>query len=188
MIQTNWYIITGGPSTGKSKTIDHLAFLGCNIRPEAARILIDNEMSKGKTLQEIRGNETKFEENILNIKTLSEEKTNVDEIIFWERGMQDSIVYLKRCLCDFSKATLESKKRKYKGVFLLDILPKYEKDYARTEDREEAKNIHEALFKIYLDYGYDVIRVPVMCISDRANFILDKIGYKSSSQYIINHH
>ena len=71
--QTNWYIITGGPSTGKSKTIDHLAYLGYFIRPEVARILIDDELSKGKTIEEIRGDEKGFEHKILKIKIETEE-------------------------------------------------------------------------------------------------------------------
>ena len=58
--KTNWYVITGGPSTGKSKTIDYLAYLGYLIRPEVARILIDDELSKGKTLEEIREDEINF--------------------------------------------------------------------------------------------------------------------------------
>lgn len=43
--KTNWYIITGGPSTGKSKTIDHLAYLGYLIRPEVSLVFI-----RGKTV------------------------------------------------------------------------------------------------------------------------------------------
>ncbi len=174
-IKTNWYIITGGPSTGKSKTIDHLAFLGYLIRPEVARILIDNEMSKGKTLSEIRGDNKKFEDEIVNIKIECEENAPKNDLIFWERGMPDSIVYLKDCCGDHAKALKESMKYKYKGIFILDILPTYEKDYARTEDSNKAKEIHEALYNVYIDFGYNVIRVPVMTISERAKYILNHI-------------
>lgn len=175
-IQTNWFIITGGPSTGKSKTIDHLAFLGYSIRPEAARIYIDDEISKGRTIQEIRENELEFEQKILEIKIKSEENTPVNELVFCERGMPDSIVYLKNCNCSADIAVSESHKRKYKGIFILDILPKYEKDYARTEDKEKARKIHEALYDTYIEFGYKVVRVPVMPISERAKFIVEKIN------------
>lgn len=179
-IQTNWYVITGGPSTGKSKTIDHIAFLGYSIRPEVARIFIDNEMSKGKTLAEIRGNDKNFESEILRIKTEMEERTSPNELIFWERGMPDSIVYLKNCGCDYKIALEASKKRRCKGVFILDILPSYEKDYARTENQKKAKQIHEALHQTYLELGYSVTRVPVATIEERAQFILEKsIGTKT---------
>ena len=93
--KTNWYIITGGPSTGKSKTIDYLAFLGYLIRPEVARILIDDELSKGKTIKEIRGDEKSFEHKILKIKIETEEAAPKNDLIFWERGLPDSLVYIR---------------------------------------------------------------------------------------------
>lgn len=173
-IETKWIIITGGPSTGKSKTIDHIAFLGYYIRPEVARIIIDNEMSKGKTLAEIRDNQIKFEEDIVRIKIETEKEAPNNELIFWERGMPDSIVYLKSCCNNWQLALEESRKIRYKGIFILDILPHYEKDYARTENAKKAREIHEALHNTYLELGYSVIKVPVMPIEDRAKFIIEK--------------
>ena len=177
--KTNWYIITGGPSTGKSKTIDHLAYLGYLIRPEVARILIDDELSKGKTIQEIRGDEKSFEHKILKIKIETEETAPKDNLIFWERGMPDSIVYLKKYRGDFDLALQLCKKRRYMGVFILDLLPTYEKDYARTESSQKAREIHEALYNCYLEFGYKVVRVPVAPISERAQYIIKQV-YKDN--------
>ena len=173
--KTNWYIITGGPSTGKSKTIDHLAFLGYLIRPEVARILIDDELSKGKTMPQIRSNQKLFEENILKIKIETETMAPKEELIFWERGLPDSIIYLKDCCGDLNGVLEISKKILYRGIFILDLLPRYEKDYARTETSKKAKEIHEALYNCYTELGYKVIRVPVAPISERARFIIKKI-------------
>ncbi len=170
--QTNWCVITGGPSTGKSKTIDHLAFLGYLIRPEVARILIDDELSKGKTIEEIRGDNKKFEHQILKIKIETEETAPKNDLIFWERGLPDSLVYLKEHKADLAIAIEVNKRRRYKGIFILDILPMYEKDYARTETKDKAHEIHEALYNCYTELGYSVIRVPVMSISERAQFII----------------
>ncbi len=173
--KTNWYVITGGPSTGKSKTIDHLAFLGYSIRPEVARILIDNEISKGKTIAQIRGNERQFEEDILRIKIEIETKASKEELIFWERGLPDSIVYLKDCGGDLNGVLEMSRRIRYRGIFILDLLPRYEKDYARTETSKQAKEIHEALYNCYTELGYKVITVPVAPISERAKFIIKHI-------------
>ncbi len=173
--KTNWYVITGGPSTGKSKTIDYLAFLGYLIRPEVARILIDDELSKGKTIEEIRGDEKSFEHKILKIKIETEEAAPKKDLIFWERGLPDSIVYIKRYMGDHNLAVQASKRRQYKGVFILDMLPVYDKDYARTETSAKAKEIHEALYNCYTELGYKVIRVPVAPISERAGFIIKQV-------------
>ena len=177
--RTNWYIITGGPSTGKSKTIDHLAYLGYLIRPEVARILIDDELSKGKTIEEIRGDEKSFEHKILKIKIETEETAPKNNLIFWERGLPDSIVYIKKCSGDHNLAVQASKRRSYKGVFILDMLPVYDKDYARTETSEKAKEIHEALYNCYTELGYKAIRIPVAPISERAEFIVKQV-YKDN--------
>lgn len=174
--QTNWYVITGGPSTGKSKTIDYLAFLGYLIRPEVARILIDDELSKGKRIEEIRGDEKNFEHQILKIKIETEEVAPKNDLIFWERGLPDSIVYLKKFKGDYNLAVEASKRLRYKGIFILDLLPVYEKDYARTEDKKKAQQIHEELYKCYKELSYDVVKVPVMPISKRAEFILDYVN------------
>ncbi len=173
--KTNWYIITGGPSTGKSKTIDHLAYLGYLIRPEVARILIDDEISKGRTLTQIRGNQKQFEEDILRLKIEVETKAPKEELIFWERGLPDSIVYLKDCGGDLNGVLEMTRKIRYRGIFILDLLPQYEKDYARTETSQEAKVIHEALYNCYMELGYKVIRVPVAPISERAQYIIKHI-------------
>ena len=173
--KTNWYIITGGPSTGKSKTIDHLAFLGYLIRPEVARILIDDELSKGKTIEEIRMDNKRFEHQILKIKIETEEAAPKNDLIFWERGLPDSIVYLKNYMGDYNLAIQAGKKRRYKGIFILDLLPIYEKDYARTETSARAKEIHEALYACYSELGYKVVRVPVAPISERAQYIIKHV-------------
>src|SRR4051812_6924488 len=65
---TNWYVITGGPSSGKSKLLDALAFHGFQVIPEAARILIDEKLSLGQSLKDIRGNEEAFQLEILKMK------------------------------------------------------------------------------------------------------------------------
>jgi len=52
--KSKWYVITGGPSSGKSTVLSCLEKMDYRIIPEAARVLIDEEMAKGKTLEEIR--------------------------------------------------------------------------------------------------------------------------------------
>ncbi len=169
--QTNWYVITGGPSSGKSKLMDALAFQGFSVRPEAARILIDEQMSQGQTLSQIRGNEEAFQYLVLQMKIDAEAAAESNEIIFWERGIPDSITYLEQSKGD-SEIAKHASHSHYKGIFLLDRLPTYESDYARTENEVEAAQIHEGLRNTYRELGYDVISVPVLPISERVNFIL----------------
>lgn len=176
-VQTNWVVITGGPSIGKSKLTTHLSFLGYSTSPEPARIHIDDELSKGRTLEEIRKDDEAFQKRAIALKMDIENRTNVNDLVFFDRGLPDGIVFLNRCNSDPAYVKEECKKRRYRAIFLLDMLPFYISDYARLESKETSQEIHEQLRKCYLNLGYDVIRVPVAPISERAKFILNKLSF-----------
>jgi predicted ATPase len=171
-MNTRWIVLTGGPSTGKSKTLAHLAFLGCAIRPEAARVHIDDELSRGRSLAQIRADEAQFQRDVLALKIAAEARTPPGERIFWERGMPDSIVYLAHCGADEAEAVAASQTVRYEQVFVLDRLPGFEADYARTEDESAARTLHDELERQYRLLGYAPVRVPVLPIAERAQFIL----------------
>ncbi|OGY24333.1 MAG: hypothetical protein A2172_00515 [Candidatus Woykebacteria bacterium RBG_13_40_15] len=174
LVDTNWYVVTGGPGSGKTKTIEYLAFLGYSTVSEAARKLVDLEMSKGKTVEEVRRNEKRFQRKVLAMKVDVEEKIPPGQITFFDRGIPDSLAYYRLSNMDEAEV-VNASKRKYKGVFFLDSLP-YEKDYARIEDEKTAKKLHQLLYTAYTRFGYKVIKVPVMPIDKRAKFILSKIS------------
>lgn len=156
--------------------MERIAFLGHVTRPESARIFIDDEMSKGRTLDEIRQDEAAFQKKVLSLKEWAEGTAPADQVIFWDRGMPDSITYFERCGIDTKPAIEASSRRRYRKVFLLDRLPDYQGDYCRTEDDKAARWIHESLEKSYEQLGYAVVRVPVMPISERAEFLLARLG------------
>jgi predicted ATPase len=174
MLETNWYVITGAPSSGKTKLIEYLSFLGYRTVPEVARLLIDIEMSKGKRIEEIRGNEYEFQMRILKMKIDVENRTPIDQLTFFDRGIPDSIAYFKISNMDTKPVIDACKKRRYKGVFLLEQLP-FDKDYARTEDEKLAKELSDLIEDSYIGLGYKVVHVPVKPITERAKFILDRI-------------
>lgn len=176
-IQTNWVVITGGPSIGKSKLITHLSSLGYLTCPEPARIFIDDELSKGNTLEEIRKDDEQFQKRAISLKMEIEGRTSHQNLMFFDRGLPDGIVFLNRCNSDPMYVIEECRKKRYRAVFLLDMLPFYVQDYARIESLETSKEIHEQIRKCYLNLGYDVIRVPVAPISERAIFILNKLSF-----------
>lgn len=174
--QTKWFVITGGACCGKSKLIEALAFLGHAVRPEAARLYIDEEMSKGLTLAAIRKNELQFQTNVIALKAKAEATTDKNQLVFWDRGMPDSNVYLRFCGGDTQIALKGVNQVRYQAIFFLESLSNYEKDYARNEDAARSKAIHEALYAEYEALGYSVIRVPVLPISQRVAFILKHVS------------
>jgi len=176
MNKNNWYVITGGPCSGKTTVAEILGKKGYKVIYEMARLYIDEEIKKGKTLGEIRKNEYEFQKKILELKIEVEKKLPKDKLTFIERGIPDSTAYYQQ-LCgvekdDFLEKAL--KECKYKKVFLFEMLD-YKKDYARVESSDEALNLEKALEKSYQDLGIEVIRVPKMSIDERVNFILSNL-------------
>ncbi len=174
-IKTNWYVLTGGPCSGKSKVLEYLESQGYNISKEVARTLMDEGIEKGKTVEEIKKDETKFQNDILNLKIKLENKLDPKQTIFLDRGIPDSIVYFKESGLDTDIAVKESGKKRYKKVFFLKQ-PHIKNDYARTEDVKTSKRISKLLFEVYTDLGYDLITVPVTkTIKEKAKFILNNL-------------
>ena len=171
----NWYVISGAPSSGKTTTLEALKKKGYKVFYEWARIYIDGEMKKGRTLKEIRKDELAFQRKILELKINFEKKLAKKDLVFMERGIPDSTAYMKMCGINEDKNLKKAlKKCSYKKVFLMELI-KYELDYARTESQEEAMMIDSLLEKSYTDIDIKVVRVPKMSVEKRVKFILDNL-------------
>ena len=173
-IETKWYVITAGPCAGKSPIIEYLSFLGYQTCPSLSRVRINVEISKGGTIEEIRSNEVAFQKRVFEMRFNLENRTPVDRLMIFERGMPDCIAYLRHCGQNTVPIVDACKKRTYKGVFLLGQLP-YKKDYARVESAKDAAILHKLIEEAYSDLGYNVIEIPVRPIDERAMMILNKI-------------
>jgi predicted ATPase len=174
-----WHVITGGPSTGKTTTMEALAELGFTTLPEAARVVIDNGFEAGLTIEQIRADEKVFQDQVMMHKIAVEARLDPDVTTLMDRGMHDSKAYYE--LHDFEMApwvTEALQKARYQTVFLLEQLPVYEQDYARTETPEEVAQLTNLLFNAYANYGMEPIWVPAMSIADRVGFIVEQINSK----------
>lgn len=170
----NWYVVTGGPSSGKTTVIQELAKLGYFIYPEAARVYIDEEIAKGKTVEEIRGDEARFQREILRMKVEIEKRAPRNKIVFFDRAIPDSIAYYQISGLDPKEVLRFCQKKIYRKIFFFEQLA-FEKDYARTEDDETIKKLNVLLRKNYKDLGHKVIDVPAMSVEERISKILTEI-------------
>jgi predicted ATPase len=174
MIKTNWYVITGGPSCGKTTLVHYLALFGFAIFPETARLLIDIGRAKGKTTKEVRKNEAEFQKKIFEMKVKAEEKIPPERLTIFDRGIPDSIPFFELNGLDPAPVIEASKKRKYKKVFFLEQLP-FERDYARTENEKLAKKISRLIYKAYIDLGYKPIIISSDKFEERVKIVLSQI-------------
>jgi len=173
-VDINWYVITGGPSSGKTTVLNKLVKLGYVIYPEAARVFIDQEMAKGKSLKEIRGNEVKFQIKVLKLKIEVEKAAPKDKIVFFDRAVPDSIAYYQICGLDSKEVLKFCQGRKYRKIFFFEQLP-FDQDYARVEGEGTIKKLNKLLKESYENLGYEVIKIPAVSVKERVKKILAEI-------------
>lgn len=174
-MRPGWYVLTGGPCAGKTTLLAELSRRGYRTVSEAARTYIDRELAKGRTIEEIRSNEVAFQNELVRMKVDTEKKLTKDEVIFFDRGMHDSVAYLAlRGVVTHPALDEALKASRYEAVFLLDRVP-YVKDNVRVETPQEAAELHERIGNAYRNAGMTVLRVPLMSLGKRADFILETI-------------
>lgn len=176
MATNPWYVITGGPCSGKTTLIREFARRGYRVVEEAARSYIEEEQAKGKSVEEIRRDQVRVQRQLLERKLAAERSLPKDETVFFDRGIHDSITYFRFAGMPDHDPELEKALRStsYRKAFLLDLLP-FVKDPARTEDPETAKRIHETLARDYETAGLEVVRVPVLPTPERADYVLARL-------------
>ena len=175
MTATNWCVITGAPSSGKTTLIMDLEKAGYPVVHEIARALIQAELVQGRTLDQIRSDVKSFENKILDAKVAAEAKLGKDELIFFDRGIPDSIAYFEIAGLDPGPAVAKSPANHYRKIFLLDQLP-FKKDQVRIEKKATADILDRALEKSYTMLGYKVIRIAVMPSRERLRKVLEALG------------
>ncbi|TAL27960.1 MAG: hypothetical protein EPN97_15765 [Alphaproteobacteria bacterium] len=180
---TNWCVITGAPSSGKTSVIEELAHRGYAIQNEVARELIEECLRRGLSLSEIRdgAHVQDLQRRILKLKIAREKGLDRGTLVFTDRGTPDSIAYFRLAKLDTAEAIEASKIFRYRAVFLFDRLPQFSKDGVRTESEQQAKEIERMLIDDYTALGYKVIRVPVIPILARTDFILRKLGIEEAA-------
>jgi predicted ATPase len=174
-LNTNWYVITGGPSSGKSTVIRALQDMGYKTTLEAARHYIDLQRMNGRSTDEIRANQRQFQHKVLNLQIDLEKRMDPKEEIFFDRALPDEVAYYKYFnLEPDEKLTEYLKDAQYKKIFIMELLP-LDADYARTEDREAQVALHNLIIDVYQKRGEPILYVPVLPIKERVKFILDHL-------------
>ncbi|MBO2545390.1 MULTISPECIES: AAA family ATPase [Flavobacteriaceae] len=172
---TNWQVITGGPSTGKTTVINMLAERGYKTTIEHARHYIDTMRTEGQTVEELRSNRKKFQIGVLDMQIEQEASILPQDLVFLDRAIPDAMAYYQFLKLDYDEKLLTAvKNTSYKKIFILDRLP-FTKDYARTEDEEAQKKIHQLIIDVYTSLGFPIVSVPVLPPTERVEFILKNI-------------
>lgn len=174
MRQTKWQVITGAPCSGKTAVIRRLERMGYTVVHEVARALIDAELKKGRTIEQIRADESAFEESVLRLKIKNESSLDTAAIVFLDRALPDSIAYYGLSGLDVNRPGEKSRLFRYQNIFLFERF-NLEADPVRSEDDAGAQRLEALLEAAYRQLGYEIIRVPHLPVAARTEFILQHL-------------
>lgn len=181
--ETSWIVITGAPSSGKTSVIDALISRGYAVQGEVARELIEECLRHGLSLADVKADGGKqLQADILRIKTSREKQLAPLDTVFMDRGMPDSISYFRLAGLDTNAAMAACRHFRYRAVFIFDRLPVI-RDGVRSEDEAAAMQIDVMLEADYRSLGYVPVRVPVMPIAARTDFILKTLGLPAAKAH-----
>jgi predicted ATPase len=173
---TNWFVITGGPGSGKTTTVNILRSRGYKTTIEHARHYIDTQCLKGKTVEEVIRNQVEFQMNVLEMQIVQEAALDPNEIVFLDRAIPDALAYYRFLQLAVNEKILEAVRNvNYKKVFILDCLP-IVNDYARREDVVAQKKIHDCITEVYTSLPFPVVHIPVLEFEKRVDLILSYVS------------
>ncbi|MCC5792102.1 MAG: ATP-binding protein [Legionellaceae bacterium] len=168
-------MITGAPSSGKTTLINALSIEGYRTEPEVARAYILYLLAKGEPVRAHNRGEVALQKEILHLKLKREIQLPKEELIFFDRGMPDSLAYYRYYGLDESDILEKISYCRYKYVFYLEGLPLVT-DTVRLENESEARLIGEHIYDAYRDFGYKPIRIPPVSVQQRMKLILSEIS------------
>lgn len=156
-MDTNWVAITGGPSSGKSTLRESLSMESYATRPDAARVYIQRQKSKGMTLQQIRGSDPlAYQREILKTKLHMYRNMDPQELLVIDGPMEDCSIYYGMAGGDPSDFREYVGRWRYRLVFFCEPSTA-ERDGVRLESLEEAREIGRGILKLFRRLGYEPV-------------------------------
>lgn len=175
----HFFVLTGGPGSGKSTLIAALRDVGFPGSVEAGRAIIKDQARIGGPALPWN-NPALFSELMLSweMRSYGIAAAN-DGFHFFDRGVPDIIGYLRLSRLEVPLHVKEAARLCLynRKVFLLPPWPEiFAQDSERKQSLEEAKRTFDAVAEAYADCGYELLEVPRMTVADRRRFVLEVVG------------
>lgn len=174
-----FFVLTGGPGSGKSAIIEALHRVGYARSAEAGRGIIQDQVSIGGPALPWH-DPVLFAELMLSWDLRSYRMAEqAAGPVFFDRGVVDVLGYLRllgRPAPRHVKAAVETF-RYNPRVF---IAPPWEEIYRQDGERKqnfaEAVYTYEAMVAAYNESGYELVAIPLGSVEQRTQFVLKAIG------------
>jgi predicted ATPase len=169
-----FFVITGGPGSGKTTLIEALAATGLATAAEAGRqIIIEERQSSGRALPWV--DPRAFAEAML-VRDVDSYAAWRDATgpVFFDRGIPDVIGYLRLESVLVPPAVLHAARahRYREPVFICPPWPEiYTADNERKQSFDVAEPTYRAMVEVYSEFGYGLVEVPRQDIEARIRFV-----------------
>lgn len=178
MYQANYFILSGGPGSGKTAIIDKLAARGFTTVAETGRAILREQMETGGTATH-EGDAAAYGAEMLRLGIADYRRLRgEDDPVFFDRGIAELTGYfrLKGLPVPSEVATAAHEYRSNRLVFLTPPWQAiYRQDAERRQDWGEAVRTFELIRDAYVEAGYDPVEVPEDTVARRVRFILDEV-------------
>ncbi len=173
----SFFILTGGPGSGKTSLLGRLAQEGYATMPEAGRGIIQNHVAiAGPALPWT--DPLLFAELMLSWEMRSHaEAASLRGPVFFDRGVPDVAGYLSLTSLPVPQhvEAAAARFRYNRTVFILPPWPEiFGQDDERKQDFDEAVRTHDAMVETYRRLGYALVTVPKVSVEERVRFVLER--------------
>lgn len=173
-----FFVITGGPGSGKTSLIEALAADGIAHAEEAGRAIIRDQVAIGGTALPW-ADRRKFAELMLSWELRSHRMAQQRQgLVIFDRGVPDVAGYLQ-LIGEPVPEHVDRAARQFRYNALVFIAPPWREIFRQDEERkqtwEEAVRTCEAMAEIYTAYGYTLIPLPMVPVAERARFVAEKM-------------
>jgi predicted ATPase len=181
MTEAKLVVISGGPGAGKTALVEELRRRGYSCSSEVARQIIQEQMSADGDALPWADRERYARQMLDRSVAALGERSQAGGTIFFDRGIPDTLCYvrlvgLSREL-EHNAAQMCNRHRYWRRVFLAPPWREiYETDSERKQSFDEAVTTCNLMQKTYEDCGYEVVRLPLVSVEERAAFLLGGIG------------
>ncbi|MBZ9819259.1 AAA family ATPase [Mesorhizobium sp. CA4] len=176
-----FFVLTGGPGSGKTTLIEALRTEGFATAPEAGRGIIRDQMAIGGRALPWRDRAV-FAELMLSWELRSWHAAHSETgPVFFDRGAPDTIGYLRLCgLPVPDHLTSAARKCRYaRRVFVAPPWPEiFTQDEERKQTLDEAERTFRSVTGIYAELGYELVALPLAPVEERLRLVIDQAGLR----------
>ncbi|KQT64427.1 MULTISPECIES: AAA family ATPase [unclassified Aureimonas] len=179
IVEPCFFVVTGGPGSGKTVLIEALAGWGLAHMPEAGRAIIRDQRAIGGPARP-DADRAAFAEQMLAFELRSfREARALEGPVLFDRGLPDTVGYLRLCGLPVPDHALAAARlfRYAPTVFIAPPWPEiFRNDAERRQSMGEAERTFEAMVEAYGGFGYDLVPLPLASVEERVRFVADRIS------------